>query len=406
MNRFFLKKYIFAACFLIFLLGFSAANWVCHAQTLGDLLQELAQVRSVTELKAWIQEAEDETSEEVIGRMHFVESYGYVQKLLGKQEYNQFAFVKDAGGTLYYGSTAQSPMDDLQIYADNIRRLNEFVESRGAHLLVVIPPAKILAGKAQTDSFLPLSDPNRRVDTFLNLLQGYQIAAADLRIGLSKTPYTQEQLFFKTDHYWTPLAAFCGMTQVVDTVRERFGDDWDPEGFYCNLENYYQYTYRQVMLGSSGRNTGTVYSGLDDYTMLWPSFDTEFTWTDYEHDDVHTGSFTESLMDKHCLNVTDWFSDSVNEVYLREVTDHDRIVNLKQTGGPKLAVLRDSYFSPMACFLAPMCSEIEMVWDRHTRNNMDFDAFIRESTYDYLIVEVYPYNLDEDSFAFFQEGTD
>lgn len=403
MNGFYLKKYIFAACFLVFLLGFSIANAIAGEKALDDLLRELTRVGSVEDLNAWIQEAEDSAGGNVLNRMYFVESYGYVQKLLGKKEYNHFAFVKDTDGMLYYGSTAQSSTDDLQACADNIRRLNEYVEGRGAHLLVVIPPSKILPGKSQTDGFLPLNDPNRRVDTFLNLLQGYQVAAADLRIGLGKTPYTQEQLFFKTDHHWTPLAAFHGMAQIVETVRERFGDDWDPEGFYCNLENYHQYTYRQAMLGSSGRDTGTVYSGLDDYTMLWPRFDTAFTWTDYEHDDIHAGSFTQSLMDKNRLTVRDWFSGSVNQVYLNEVSEHDRIVNLTRTDGPKLAVLRDSYFSPVACFLAPMCSELDMVWGKSTCNDMDFDAFIRENTYDYLIVEVYPYNLEEASFAFFRE---
>lgn len=405
MDRFFLKKYIFAACFLVFLLGFSIANWITQARPLGSLLEELTKVRSVAELETWIQEAEDETGDEVLGRMRFVESYGYVQKLLGKQEYNQFAFVKDTNGMLYYGSTAKGPLDDLQVCADNVRRLNEYVESQGAHLLVVIPPVKILAGKTQPDDALPLNDPNRRVDAFLNLLGRYQVAAADLRIGLSKTPYTQEQLFFKTDHLWTPLAAYIGMTQLVDTIRQRYGDDWDPDGYYRDLNNYHQYTYSNCMLGSTGRNAGIVYSAIDDCTLLWPECQLEFQWTDYKKDISRSGSFTDALMNKERLQIKNWYSSSVYQVYLDEVSTHDKVTNLSNPDGPKLKVLRDSYFSPVACFLAPMCSEIDMVWARSTYNNMDFDAFIREGDYDYLILEVYPYNLDEASFAFFREDT-
>ena len=56
----------------------------------------------------------------------------------------------------------------------------------------------------------------------------------------------------------------------------------------------------------------------------------------------------------------------------------------------------------MAFFLAPMCSEIDMVWTRNTAD-IDLEDFIRESELEYVILEVYPYNLDEQSFDFFHE---
>lgn len=402
MKRFFIKKYIFAACFFILLFGFCSANVLFGAAVPNELLKELTQIKAPSELKALTQKAEQLSCDNILGGDYFTEAYGYLQRLLGKREYNRFSFVRDKNGMIYYGSTSQGQTADLQDCADNVRRLNEYVEGRGAHLLVVVPPAKLLAGKSQAEDFLPINDPNRRIDALLDMLHEYRVATADLRVGLSSSPYTQEQLFFKTCHKWTPLAAFCGTTQIVAAVRERFGDDWDPDRFYCDLGNYKSFTYPQSLLGSSGRITGALYSGLDDFTMLYPDFETDFTWSDIARNEARSGSFTESLMDSRSLKAADRFAP-LDELYLHEISAHDRIINHNAPEKPKLTVLRDSYFSPVACFLAPMCSEIDMAWVRRTRSDMDIESFVKESDFDYLILEVYPYNLDENSFDFFNE---
>lgn len=401
MKRFFVKKYIFAACFLACVLVFSAANMFYGREELAELAEELGEVDSVETLQTWIGSVDGALNDAVLGRMGFVETYGYVQKLLDKREFNNFYYVRGNDGMMYYSSLLRGTSDDLVEYAQNVRRMNEVVQQKGAQLLVVLPPAKILSGVTDVDLSWPLNDPNDRMDRFLLLLQQNGVTALDLRPAMQKSGYSLEELFFKTDHHWTPLAAFYAAGELVEQVRQRFGDDWDPTGFYCDLDNYQQSTYPQCMLGSYGRNAGVVYSGLDDYTLLWPKFETNFTWFDMEHKESRSGPFERSLLDLSRLQVSDLYSGSVNMVYLDEVTEHDRIVNHENPNGPKIIALRDSYFSPMACFLAPMCSELDMVWGRSSHNDMDFEAFIRESEYDYVILELYPYNLDEKNFDFF-----
>lgn len=403
MKDFFIKKYVFAFCFLGFVLIFSVINILHSKDGLREMGEELCEVQSVNELKIWLRSVESEVNEEIWGRMNFIETYGYVQKLAGKREFDGFSYIKGEDGMLYYGSLFRDSTDDLQIYAENVYRLNEYVKSRNAKLIVVLPPSKVLTGKSDIDPQWPVNDPNYRVDEFLNLLQRYEVTAVDLRTMMKQSDLDIDQIFFKTDHHWTPLAAFYAVGELVEQVRDHFDDDWDPERFYCNLDNYNSYTYFDCMLGSGGRDTGIVYSGTDDYTLLWPRFDTSFTWTDYQHDKVRRGSFSESLLDADNLKVKNWYGGSVNTVYLDENVKHDRIVNHKNPDGPRLAVLRDSYFSPMAAFLAPMCSEIDMVWGSSNHNDIDFNEFIRDNEYDYLILEVYSYNLDEKSFQFFQE---
>lgn len=403
MRRYFLKKYVFAAVFLGFLLTFSLVNLFLGAETWEELLEDLGQVRSISDLEDWISDVDSETNEAMLLREDFIETYGYAQKLMGKREFNSFSVIQDDEGMLYYGSTWEQSTDDLAEYAARVRRLNEYVESRGAKLLVVLPPSKILPELCDLDRSWPVNDPNPRLDRFLNLLQQNGVEALDLRITMLESQESLEDLFLKTDHHWTALAAFYSVQEVVQTIAERFGDHWDPTGYYTDLRSYNRYTYQDCMLGSNGRDTGVVYSGVEDYTILWPKFDTSFTWINYEdEDESREGDFTQALLNVEELQLSDWYGPSVNRVYLQEIVDRDKIINHLNSNGPKLKVLRDSYFCPMACFLAPMCSEIDMQWTR-AGGEYDNEAFVREGEYDYLILEVYPYNLDETTFDFFGE---
>ena len=399
MERFFIKKSCFAVVFLIFILGFSAVNFGVNRDVLAGLAHDLTEIDGISGLKSWTKDVEAQLSEEILGRMNYVELYGYTQKILGKHEFNNFSYIQDYDRMLYYGSVSELPTDDLEEYVKNVKRLSEYVESRGGNFLVLLPPSKVLAGISTVNSAWPLNDPNNRIDKIMNLFQQYGIEAVDLRIAMQNSGRSLDQLFFKTDHHWTPLAAFYGTKDLINQISDRFGEQLDPDNYYRNLDNYHTYTYHDCFLGSSGRNTGILYSGLEDYTMLWPECEMEFSWTDYEHGKEKRGSYTQALLQKSALeDIKNVYKSSTNKIYLNEVVNRDKIVNHSKPDGPRMTVLRDSYFSPMACFLAPMCSEINMLW---TKSGENMEQFIRESEFDYVILEIYPYNLDEESFNFF-----
>lgn len=170
MKSFFYKKYVFTAIFLSLLMLFAAANICYGAEEIEDICEELAGVRTLPELSQWMEETAREAEENVLGKSCFVESYGFLQELLQKREYDHFTYIKDADGMMYYGSLSKSDNDDLEQYADRVRRLKKAVEAKGAKLIVVIPPAKLLYGINEISPQLPVSDPNARMDKFLNLM--------------------------------------------------------------------------------------------------------------------------------------------------------------------------------------------------------------------------------------------
>ena len=402
-NLFFVKKFIFSIIFFITIGVFCVGDFIKFAPDFRDMGKKLTEVRSVDELKKWISKTDSSITSDVLGKMRFIELYGYIQKLLGKREFNNFSYIKDDDGMMYYGSVAELGTDDLEKYAGNVMRLNEYVESRGAHLLVVIPPTKVLHGASDLNKNWPVNDPNNRTDRLMTLLQQRGVAALDLRHCIENTGLGLDELFFKTDHHWTPLAAFYATEGIINKMNELYDLDLDPRGYYRDLSNYESYTYKNCFLGSTGENAGAVYSGVDDYTFYWPKCDLEFEWHDYEHNERTKGTIAEALLYSNRLNTAEnLYDNSMGSVYIREIVDSERILNNSKPDAPSLTVMRDSYFSPIAVYLAPMFSRIDMMWTRNDEG-ISMEDYVKKEYYDYLILEVYPYNLDEQSFDFFKE---
>lgn len=92
-----------------------------------------------------------------------------------------------------------------------------------------------------------------------------------------------------------------------------------------------------------------------------------------------------------------------NDLYLSGIVDRDRIVNRNNPGGPRILCLRDRYFSAVASFLSPMCSQIDMVYVRNDQNDIDYEKLIMEAEYDYLIIVGNPYNIDDNNYDYFKE---
>ena len=212
---------------------------------------------------------------------------------------------------------------------------------------------------------------------------------------------TQEELFYRTDRLWTSEAAFVAAKAIVEKIRNDFEDDWDSGNYYCNRENYIADVHRQAMIGESGRDTGILYTGKEDYTVLYPGFETDMRWCDLESGEEKTGDFSDIFITLN-QNGKGHYSNPGSAIYLKGVVDRDCIINEANPDGPSILCLRDAYMSPVACFLAPMCSQIDLVWARSNHNQIDYEQLIRNGGYDYLLIETYPYNIEDTAFEYFK----
>ena len=100
MERLLGKKKITALLFLAFLFGFAVLNTRKELPILQDALTSWRESGGTpAELIAQIGSAIDEN---VVEKYTFIDAYGYIQLILGKEEESNFEVVKDHAGKLYY----------------------------------------------------------------------------------------------------------------------------------------------------------------------------------------------------------------------------------------------------------------------------------------------------------------
>lgn len=402
MRKYILKKRLFAIVFLVVLYAFSALNLAGSLEPVGEYLEISAEDGnfSVTAL-------EETINDSLYERMGFVELYGLVQVLMDKREYNNFTSIKDEDGFLHYASFFREDDKRLFEYAMRVKRLQEYVEKKGTKVLFAVAPSKYMPGVTKLRDGLPPNDPNDTVDELLFYLNRLGVETIDYRETIPNETIDYETSFFRTDHHWTIPAAFEATRQLVQRIEAAFGEELDPENYYTDISNYETVTYEDEMLGSMARKTGAIFCPLEDFTALWPKFEGDFERECYIEDTVnrYEGSFSEALMNEDILTRReDIYSDSLYSLYLNGLCAYEKIVNRENTDGPSTFLIRDSYFSPVMAFLMPMCARMEAIWSLEETQELDIEKTVREGDYDYIIIEVYPYNIESLAFNYFKEG--
>lgn len=410
MNHYLVRKKLFALLFLLVIPAFSLFSFL----SVREALTEEARVRFLQvsqgayTAKQAVSGLEHSMTEKLLGRMNFIEGYSYLQALLGKEEFNNFTCIKDQDGFLHYAAFFREPDREVAAYTARLRRLRDAAAEYGGKVLFTVMPSKYIPGKTRLSPGLKPNDPNPITDETLFYVNRYGIPTLDMRKYLPNSTLSYEQTFFRTDHHWTIPAAFVGFGQLVESLNREFGAGLDPDGFYRDPNNYTAVTYRGGMLGSMGRKTSANYAAPEDFTALWPNFSGRFRRESMEANGQITlreGDILETLMIPETLTGQrkNIYSDSWYSLYLNGLRYHEHIENLDQPNGPKVLFIRDSYYSPVITFFAPLCGEIDAVWSLETEDALDIETMVLNNQYDYIIMEVYPYNIGADAFQFFRE---
>ena len=402
--KYFTKKRIFAAVFLLGVFSFSAVNIYNNRFTL------LKQVEKYEKEPQKIPEKLEKVMEDdIYGKTEFVETYGFTQKALGKDEFNDFEYVKDKKGFLHYSAFYRDEQKNIFECALRVKKLQNYVEKYGTKVLFVMAPAKYNRQYTEFAMGTPVNDPSEDTYEMLVYLNRLGVPCINLAENIPNSEIPYVQAFFKTDHHWTVPVAFDATKIIVNDLNDRYGANLDPTGYYLSDGAYTKKEYKNQMLGSMGRDTGIIYSGREDFTAYLPNFSGHYKRT-YVMDGEETleGTYTDALLDPTVLEPTlNLYEDSPYSLYIKQVTNLEHIENLDNTDGPSVLMVRDSFFGPVISFMAPMCSKIDAIWSMEKMDDINVGEYIKGQyekgeKYDYLIVEYYPHNLEEDAFKFFR----
>ena len=401
------KRYqkIFAFVFLIAVVAFAVVNVVAERGGLSEDIKEIGMPDSVDALQSLPGEIDAVLTENLVGGYGWNELYGAVHKFLGKNEENNFKYVRDKNGFLYSADFWNSSNVHGKKLALRVRRLQDAVADSGTKVVCIACPSKY--SEELTDGYygIPYSDYNEHVDEVLLYMRRYNVNYLDYRECLLETDKTQEDIYYKTDHHWTTETAFWATGVLLEYLETNFGEVLDPDGYYRDINNYVVETYEDIYMGSQGRETGMIYAGTDDYTYIYPKFEAEYTY-EYTYLDgqigVKTGDTLDTLIDKKYLTYKNEYDREMYNSYLGGVRKSDKIVNEMNPDGPKILYIRDSYFSPVAAFMAPMCSEMDLIWALYY-DQAEVEHMIVEGDYDYIFVALANENFVDEGFPFRKE---
>lgn len=418
MKKYLIKKYIFTVVFIIVLYVLAIRNFAySHNQIETNLNQnikgiELDGAKSVIDASNKVIRVLDTSMcDNVRDKFNYVELYGYYNKILNKDEYNSFRIVKDQNGYLLYGNMwnfsdiKNVPVDE---YIERVYKMQQAVKDKGTKVVVLGFPVKSISKYLNYKEGIPYQDYTSVADDYIFYSRNYNIPAIDLRIGLEKSNLQFSDMFFKTDHHWTPLAAFYAFDYMVDELKA-MGIDLDPTGKYTDIHNYDTETYHECWLGSFGLETGINYvDKLEDITILNPKFDTNYFYRYRYSGDTHfveeQGKFDQTLLKRKYIyqqSENNMYEGSAYNVYLNGICAYDHIENKNNPEGPKVLFIRDSYSSPLGAYFSSLSSKVDMIWSKGY--GKDIEKLIRENDYDYIFVATWPENIADDSFNFYKE---
>jgi len=257
--------------------------------------------------------------------------------------------------TTYGQITYAVPKQDVSEELESIYRLKKELDKHDIPLLYVQAPFKLPSGEPQ----LPKNGKdyaNENADRFLKGLDAAEIDYLDLRQNYWSKGMTQNQLFFNTDHHWTINGAFLSYQEIADTLNGEYGFRIDER--YTDLNNYNQEVFKDYYLGSMGRRVGEPYAGTDDFTLITPKFDTNYTVyeRDYGAEKIFEGDFREAVLTNAYLAEGTPPETNRYAVYHGDNAELQFVNHNIQRG--KILLIKDSFGLPIYSFLSTGVKEV------------------------------------------------
>ena len=254
---------------------------------------------------------------------------------LGKKENNDVHLCEN--GTLIKGY--ERPEDSK--LDDNMSALNTLVSNVDAEVYFALIPDK----SDLYASMLPANAPNDSEKDVIDYCYG-QSNATNMDMYSALDGHKDEYIFYRTDHHWTSLGAYYGLTALAESM-----------GLPCPALD--SYTDRHVV---SEEFYGTTWSSSGfswvkpDSMEIFVNAPEALKVTSYPEGSPVDGK----LYDFSYLEKKDKYS-----MFLGGNQSLGVVTNTNNPDGPKLLIIRDSYADSLVPFLTAHYSEIHLIDPRY-----------------------------------------
>lgn len=245
--------------------------------------------------------------------------------------------------------------DDYDI-TESLENLVDFglqMEAEGRNFVLMQNPNKY----AETDAFRDYSAEKYQQieDTWTEA----GLRLVDLGEELKGMGLTEKNIFFDTDFHWKPQAGVLADGIAARYLNENFGYSINTELY--SLDQYSVETETNGFLGHLGKKVSLSYTEPDDFPILYPGYETDYTVYNSYDGSQKTGSVDETLYWYERLDEDSLYDGNKYEFYGYSDQTLISIHNNRKSDGKHLLVLKESYANCMIPYLAADIEQVDVI---------------------------------------------
>jgi hypothetical protein len=231
----------------------------------------------------------------------------------------------------------------------------DFLKSLDIDFLYVQSPHKI----RRNDTVIGTLDFSaENTDDLLHALSLGQIPYIDMRKNIEEENLDRRSLFYKTDHHWKTEAGLWAAKIIAGYLNEYKGFAIDLTVF--DPERYQYDIFRNWHLGILGKKVTLVQARADDFTFIYPKFDTDLSLKIPDKRVDARGDF-DIFIEHAMLDTRNYYLLDAYGAYLYGNRPLIHIRNNKLSGGKKVLLLKDSFANVVAPFLSMGLENLDVV---------------------------------------------
>ena len=361
-----------ALIFLAFIGAFFILNLVLPDRQFSEQENRYLQMRPEFSFKSlfsgdYTSKFETYTTDQFTFRDEWITLKAASELALGKQENNDVHLCEN--GTLI----EDFKRPENSVLDSNMSALNTLVGNTDAKVYFALIPDK----SDLYSSLLPKNVPNDSEKEVIDYCYG-QSNATNVDIYSALSAHTDEYIFYRTDHHWTSLGAYYGLSALAESM-----------GLPCPALDSYtdRHVVSEEFYGTTWSSSG--FSWVDPDTMeIFLNAPEGLKVTSYPQGSPVEGK----LYDFSFLEKKDKYSMFMGgncPMHVIETGNEDK---------PSLLILRDSYTDSLIPFLLDDFSEIHVLDLRYYRASLK--AYIEQNDFDNVLVCYSVSNFCSDSNIF------
>ncbi len=338
-----------------------------------------SEFKSEEQVKSTISDIEIKYSDKFIFHDKFINTYGLTQRLLNRYVLGNGDIYSDKQHNLHFYEQNY----DINLLINNAIKLNDIIKSEEIPYLYVATPCKTMDGYTDLPDSIDVN-ANNNLNLFISTMKENNVQVLDLREEINGSEFKAQEFFYATDHHWTNNAAFFSFNKIINELNKKFNLCIDNNNYYTNIKNYNKKNYKNRFLGSQGIRIGSWYVGKDNFSLIYPKFDTDFKYTHIygEEVNIYEGNFLDTLMD------VDLLEGSMVNAYLANLKGgwvENIVINNKANNELKVLLIADSFGRAMTPFLSTCFKETRYVDPQPGRFDKNIINYIEEYKPDVVI---------------------